>query len=68
MTIESSAPDEIDIDEVMRLTGKSRSTIMRWKRDKELTTRTEVRIHQQHQRRLLFRRSEIEPLVGDVET
>ena len=65
MTNESLANDEIDIDEAMRLTGKSRATLMRWKDEKSLTTRTTVRVHTQRQRRLLFLRSEIEALAGD---
>ena len=65
MENESPTNDEIDIDEAMRLTGKSRATLMRWKEDKNLTTRTTVRVHTQRQRRLLFLRSEIEALTGE---
>lgn len=65
MTSESLVNDEIDINEAMRLTGKSRATLMRWKRDKKLTTRTDIREYRQRQRRLMFRRSEIEALTRD---
>lgn len=67
MTHDSSAGDEIDIDEAMRLTGKSRETLMRWKRQGKLTARTEDREYAQRQRRVLFRREEIERLAGQQE-
>lgn len=63
MTTDNPANDEIDIDEAMRLTGKSRATLMRWK--KTLTTRTEVREFTQRQPRIVFLRSEIEQLAGE---
>lgn len=57
--------DEIEIDEVMRLTGKSRDTIMRWKRKGKLTARTEMREFTQRQARIVFSRSEVEALTGE---
>jgi len=66
MTTPTPADDEIDIDEAMRLSGKSRATLMRWKRDARLTTRTGVRELTQRQRRLFFLRSEIEALAGEA--
>lgn len=65
MTNDPPTNDEIDITEAIRLSGKSRATLMRRKRDKQLTTRTDVREHTQRQRRLLFLRSEIEALAGE---
>lgn len=56
--------DEIEIDEVMRLTGKSRDTIMRWKRDGKIKARTEMREFTQRQPRIVFSRSDIEALIG----
>lgn len=58
------AGEEIDIDEVMRITGKSRATIMRWKAQKKLTTRTAVREFKQRQTRVLFLKEEILALAG----
>jgi predicted DNA-binding transcriptional regulator AlpA len=65
MTDASLVNDEIDINEAMQITGKSRATLMRWKREKGLTTRTDIREYRQRQRRLMFRRSEIEALTKD---
>lgn len=64
MTHDSPASEEIDITEAMRITGKSRETLMRWKRQGKVTTRTEDREYAQRQRRVLFRRAEIEQLAG----
>lgn len=63
MTANSSA-EEIDITEAMRITGKSRETLMRWKRQGKLTARTEDREYAQRQRRVLFRKDEVERLAG----
>jgi predicted DNA-binding transcriptional regulator AlpA len=64
MTTKIPANDEIDIDEAMRITGKSRSTLMRWIKEKNLTTHTQLREFTQKQPRIIFRRSEIESLAG----
>ena len=64
MTTDMPANDEIDIDEAMWITGRSRSTLMRWIKEKHLTTHTQVREFTQRQPRIIFRRSEIEPLAG----
>lgn len=64
MTNEGSTDDEIDITEAIRMSGKSRETLMRYKRTGKLTARTEEREYRQRQRRVLFRRSEIEALAG----
>lgn len=58
--------DEIDITEAMRLTGKSRETLMRWKRTGKLTGRIVEQQYTQRQRRVLFRRDEIERLIGEA--
>lgn len=62
----TQANEELDIDEVMRLTGKSKPTIMRWKREGKLTARTEMREFKQKQPRLVFLRSEVERLAGET--
>lgn len=62
MTHERPTTDEIDITEAMQITGKSRETLMRWKKAGKLTARTEEREYLQRQRRVLFRRSEVESL------
>lgn len=67
MTNDSSAGEEIDITEAMRITGKSRETLMRWKRQGKVTSRTEDREYAQRQRRVLFRKDEIERLAGQTE-
>jgi predicted DNA-binding transcriptional regulator AlpA len=67
MTNENPADDEIDIDEAMRITGRSRSTLMRWIREKKLTAHTQLRDFTQRQPRVMFRRSEIESLAGSDE-
>lgn len=67
VTHESPTSDEIDITEAMRITGKSRETLMRWKRQGKVTTRTEEREYAQRQRRVLFQRDEIERLGGHPE-
>jgi hypothetical protein len=67
MTADSSAGEEIDITEAMQITGKSRETLMRWKRQGKLTTRTEDRTYAQRQRRVLFRKDEIERMAGQQE-
>lgn len=64
MKTDDPASEEIDIDEAMRITGKSRATLMRWKREKGLTTRTAIQEYTQRQSRVLFRRDEIEALTG----
>lgn len=64
MIEESPATDEIDITEAMRLTGKTRDTLMRWKRDGKVSARVETRTHTQRQRRILFLRSDIEKVAG----
>jgi len=64
MTADLPANDEIDIDEAMRITGRSRSTLMRWIKEKNLTTHTQLREFTQKQPRVMFRRSEIISLAG----
>lgn len=64
MQSDNPVSDEIDINEVIRITGKTRDTIMRWKRAGRITGRTESITQVQRQRRLLFRRSEIEKITG----
>lgn len=61
MTTEPTA-EEIDITEAMRLTGKTRDTLMRWKKIGKVRARTVVTEYTQRQRRLLFQRSDIEKL------
>jgi hypothetical protein len=65
MQNETPASDEIDITEAIRITGKSRETLMRWKRLGKLKSRTEEREYTQRQRRVLFRWSDVERLAGD---
>ncbi len=67
MTEERPASDEIDIDEAMRLTGRTRDTLMRWKANGKVTARVVSAPVVQRQRRILFRRSEIEALAGPKE-
>lgn len=64
MQNEHPASDEIDITEAMRITGKTRDAIMRWKRAGKINARVELRERTQRQRRILFQRSEIEKLAG----
>lgn len=61
------ASDEVTIDEAMRISGRKRDTLMRWKRDKKLTARIVDADVTQRQRRILFRRSEVESLAGKKE-
>ena len=56
--------DEIEIDEAIELSGLSRRTLMRLKATGKIAARTEALPSVQRQRRLLFRRSEIESLRG----
>jgi hypothetical protein len=65
MTDDSPESSEIDIDEAMRLSGISRRTLMRYKVTGKLTTRIDSRTTEQRQRRILFRRDEIEALRGN---
>jgi hypothetical protein len=67
LTNDSPASEEITIDEAMALTGKSRDTLMRWKARGKVTARTVETEYTQRQRRILFRRSEIEALAGPKE-
>jgi hypothetical protein len=64
MTEQTPAADEVDITEAMRITGKTRDTLMRWKRDGKVTARVETRTRTQRQRRILFLRSDIEKAAG----
>ncbi|MBK9711582.1 MAG: hypothetical protein IPO81_09700 [Kouleothrix sp.] len=59
--------EEIDITEAMRLSGLSRETLMRRKRAGTLHARTVEQEYRQRQRRVLFRRDEIEALAGHSE-
>lgn len=61
------ASDEITIDEAMRITGRKRDTLMRWKAAGKVTARVVAAPITQRQRRILFRRSEIESLAGKKE-
>jgi hypothetical protein len=51
----------------MQISGRARDTLMRWKRDKKLTTRIIEATITRRQRRILFRRSEVEALAGQKE-
>jgi hypothetical protein len=62
-----ASSDEITIEEAMQISGRARDTLMRWKRDKKLTTRIIEATITRRQRRILFRRSEIEALAGSKE-
>lgn len=64
MTEERPADEEITIDEAMRLTGRTRDTLMRWKKAGKVAARTVDAEYMQRQRRILFRRSEIESIAG----
>lgn len=65
MTTDSPASDEeITIDEAMRLTGKSRAALMKLKERGKLTARVVLIEQRQHNRKVLFHRSEIEALAG----
>lgn len=66
MMDDSPISDEIDITEAMRITGKSRETLMRWKRAGKITGRIVEQQYTQRQRRVLFRRDEIERLIGEA--
>jgi NAD(P)H-hydrate repair Nnr-like enzyme with NAD(P)H-hydrate epimerase domain len=61
----SSADEEIDIAEAMRISGRTRDTLMRWKRAGKVAARTVETEYTQRQRRVLFRRSEIEALAAE---
>lgn len=67
MSEDRPVSEEIDITEAMRMTGKSRETLMRWKRAGKVTARIEERQYTQRQRRVLFRRDEIQKLMGQPE-
>jgi hypothetical protein len=59
-------PDEwIDIDQARVLTGKSRKTLMIWKRDQEVAARTEDATFTQRQKRVLFKRSDLLKKIGE---
>jgi len=68
MSDPSTASDEIDIVEAMRITGRQRDTLMRWKRDGKVQARVITEVIPQRQRRILFRRDEIERLAADQPT
>lgn len=53
------AEEWIDIDEAMRLTGKSRRTLMRWKKENQVEARTVDQEFVQRQRRTEFRKADI---------
>jgi len=66
VAIEESDLDEwIDIDQARQLTGKSRKTLMIWKRDQEVAARTENAEFTQRQRRVLFRKADLLKKIGD---
>ena len=66
MTDEESNPDEwIDMDAARELTGKSRETLMRWKKDKAIDTRTEDAPFTQRQRRVVFRKADLLRKIGE---
>lgn len=67
MSEESPADEEITIDEAMRLTGRTRDTLMRWKATGKVTARVVTAPITQRQRRILFHRSEIERVAGKRE-
>ena len=67
MTNDSPAGEEITIDEAMKLTGRSRDTLMRWKARGKVKARTVETEYTQRQKRVLFLRSEIEALAGPKE-
>ena len=64
MPHETPASDEIDIDEAVRLTGLRRETLMRYKRAGKLAGRVAIVEQTQRNRKVLFRRDEIEALAG----
>ena len=54
----------IDIDAARALTGRTRDTLMRWKRDKPIATRTEDATFTQRQKRVLFRKADLLKAIG----
>ena len=64
MTTEDPASDEITIDEAMQLSGKSRVALMKLKARGKLKGRVVLVERTQRNRKVMFRRDEIEALAG----
>lgn len=67
MTTDRSASDEIDMDEAMRVSGKTRDALMKLKKRGRLSTRIVLAEQVQKNRKILFRRNEIEALAEQHE-
>lgn len=66
MAGEQTDQDEwIDMDAARELTGKSRDTLMRWKRARPIATRTEDAAFTQRQKRVLFRKADLLREIGE---
>lgn len=66
MTVENSDQDEwIDMDAARELTGKSRETLMRWKKDRAIDTRIEDAPFTQKQKRVFFRKADLLKEIGE---
>lgn len=64
----NTEPEEwIDIDEAIRLTGKSKRTLMRWKLTKKVQARTIDQEFVQRQRRTVFNKSDVLNAVSSEE-
>jgi hypothetical protein len=53
------AEEWIDIDEAQRLTGKTRKTLMLWKKEGKVEAKTETVEQTQRNRRTFFRKSDL---------
>ena len=64
MTSTDQTDEWVDIDEAMRLTGRTRKTLMLWKKGGRVEAKTEETDFTQRQRRTLFRKGDL-PRSGD---
>jgi hypothetical protein len=55
----NQAEEWVDIDEAIRLTGRTRKTLMLWKKGGRVEAKTEETAFTQRQRRTLFRKSDL---------
>lgn len=62
---ESNQDEWIDIDQARELTGKSRKTLMAWKKDQEVEARTTDAAFTQRQRRVVFRKADLLRKIGE---
>ena len=62
---ESNQDEWIDIDQARELTGKSRKTLMEWKRLSEVDAHTTDAEFTQRQRRVVFKKSDLLKKIGE---